>query len=109
LGLALVLGSAATVVARGGEPPPPGTQRLIRIGPVALVCEDEHGNVTMAEDPTPAKKHNFNLLPSLFGALVGGAVGTLYNDPGRVSAGMTFGGVAGLADQQAPPVQGDCS
>jgi hypothetical protein len=34
-------------------PPPPGTRRLIRIGPQALVEQDPRGHVRMAEEPTP--------------------------------------------------------
>ena len=34
-------------------PPPPGTSRLISIGPQALVREDDHGNLTMVDDPEP--------------------------------------------------------
>jgi uncharacterized protein YcfJ len=106
LGLSLALGSATNVDARVAEPTPPETQRLLRIGPVASVCEDEHGNVTMAEEPAPEQPSSLRSFGGLFGAVMGGALGTLGNDPGRVTVGATYGAVAGFADPPAPvPVQ----
>lgn len=52
LALTLVASSAPAHATRD-EPPPPGTERVIRIGPQATVIEDEHGNFTMAEEPPP--------------------------------------------------------
>jgi hypothetical protein len=45
--------SSGPVHATEDEPPPPGAERLIHIGPQATVIEDEHGNLTMAEEPPP--------------------------------------------------------
>ena len=43
----------ATQTSGQTEPlPPPGTHRLIRIGPQALVSEDDHGRYTMVDEPT---------------------------------------------------------
>ena len=54
---ALVLTAAPTLVARGDEPanggavdPPGATDRVVKIGPQAVVIVDEFGNVRMWED-----------------------------------------------------------
>jgi len=54
---ALMFTAAAATTARGDEPPdddgedPPGaTDRVVKIGPQAVVIVDEHGNVRMWED-----------------------------------------------------------
>jgi hypothetical protein len=51
--LALTLSSSAPAHAAEDEPPPPGTERVIRIGPQATVIEDEHGNLSLADDAAP--------------------------------------------------------
>lgn len=50
LGLTLLAGSpaGATSVSKRRQPP---AARLIRIGPQALVSQDEHGRVTMVDEP----------------------------------------------------------
>jgi hypothetical protein len=67
VGLILTLGArsaaGATVVYPRGETadttaqqlPPPGTHRLVRIGPEAVVAVDDQGRVTMAETPEEPK------------------------------------------------------
>lgn len=52
LALTLVSGTPAHA-AEAEPPPPPGTERLIHIGPQATVIEDEHGNFSMADEPAP--------------------------------------------------------
>jgi hypothetical protein len=57
---ALVLTAAPASIARGDEPvdgggqdPPGATDRVVKIGPQAVVIVDEHGNVRMwDEDPS---------------------------------------------------------
>jgi hypothetical protein len=69
-GLCLTLLAASPARADGPGPPPttnskllplpaPGTHRLIRIGPQALVMEDDHGQVTMVDETTPSDQPTF--------------------------------------------------
>src|SRR3954466_14637098 len=73
VGLAVTLNAAAPVHAEvvaapartNGQTvplPAPGTRRLIRIGPQALVVEDDHGRVKMVDEPGPAPKRARPLL-----------------------------------------------
>jgi hypothetical protein len=56
--------------------PPPGTHRLIRIGPGALVEEDDHGRVTMVDETAPAWRRGQGLVGAalVMGIFSGGAV-----------------------------------
>jgi hypothetical protein len=65
--------------------PPRGTHRLIRIGPQALVMEDDRGRFTMVDEPPEAPQFGKGLVAAT--ALLG-LVGT--------DAFFTFGGDAGL-------------
>ena len=72
-------------------PPPPGTSRLISIGPQALVREDDHGNLTMVDEPEP-KRSKFKVVGIILGAMTAGVVVVFYGDLGpgvadRVSNG----------------------
>jgi hypothetical protein len=71
--------------------PPPGTYRLIRIGPQVLVREDDHGRFTMVEDPTAKRGRGQRLVALLLGVLTAGAVLTL----GRNGLTSDVGGRAG--------------
>jgi hypothetical protein len=62
-------------------PPPPGTSRLISIGPQALVREDDHGNLTMADEPEP-KRSKFQVVGIMLGAMTAGVVVVFYGDLG---------------------------
>jgi hypothetical protein len=75
--------------ARGDEtkPPPPGTSRLIRVGPQALLSEDDQGNLSMAEEPEPPRSR-LQVAGIVLGAMTVGVVGAFYGDlrPGVVGA-----------------------
>jgi hypothetical protein len=64
--------------------PPSGTKRMIRIGPQALVQEDDHGRVKMADEPTtqPRPGRSFIATSALFGILGVGAYLMLQGAPG---------------------------
>ena len=61
---------------RGDEtepPPPPGTSRLISIGPQALIREDDHGKLTMVDEPEP-QRSKFQVVGIMLGAMTAGVV-----------------------------------
>ena len=62
-------------------PPPPGTSRLISIGPQALVREDEHGNLTMVDEPEP-ERSKLKVVGIILGAMTAGVVVVFYGDIG---------------------------
>ena len=69
---------------RGAETeplPPPGTFRLISIGPQALVREDDHGKLTMVDEPEP-KRSKSKVAGIILGAMTAGVVFTFYGDLG---------------------------
>ncbi|HLW79887.1 MAG TPA: hypothetical protein VKU44_09850 [Terriglobia bacterium] len=74
-------------------PPPPGTSRLISIGPQALVREDDHGNLTMVDEPEP-KRSKLNVAGIILGAMTAGVVVVFYGDlgPGIGPTNRTGGG-----------------
>ena len=53
--------------------PPPGTSRLIEIGPQALVREDDHGKLTMADEPEP-QRSKLGVAGIMLGAMTAGVV-----------------------------------
>lgn len=62
--------------ARGNETeplPPPGTSRLISIGPQALVREDDHGHLTMVDDPEP-QRSKLQVVGIMLGTMTAGVV-----------------------------------
>ena len=61
--------------------PPPGTSRLISIGPQALVREDEHGNLTMVDEPEP-ERSKLKVVGIILGAMTAGVVVVFYGDLG---------------------------
>ncbi len=62
-------------------PPPPGTFRLISIGPQALVREDDHGHLTMVDDPEP-QRSKLKVAGIMLGAMTAGVVIAFYGDLG---------------------------
>ncbi len=67
--------------AAAGEPdaqtlplPPPGTQRLIHIGPQADVVEDDRGRLRMADEPPPKPRRGRSILSVLIVLAAAGAV-----------------------------------
>jgi hypothetical protein len=68
---------APTVTApNSGEvesPPPPGTYRLIQIGPQVVVREDDRGRFTMAEEPEEQRTRGQRAMSVLVGVLTVGA------------------------------------
>ena len=78
------LASAEPQSIRGDEtrpPPPPGTSRLISIGPQALVREDDHGILTMVDEPEP-KRSKLQVAGIMLGAMTAGVVVAVYGDVG---------------------------
>ena len=62
-------------------PPPPGTSRLISIGPQALVREDDHGKLTMVDEPEP-ERSKLQVAGIILGAMTAGVVVVFYGDLG---------------------------
>lgn len=62
-------------------PPPPGTSRLISIGPQALVREDDHGDLTMVDEPEP-ERSKLKVAGIILGAMTAGVVVVFYDDLG---------------------------
>lgn len=78
LGLAVLVAQPAR--ADETEPwPAPGTHRLIRIGPEALVSEDDHGRLSMVEEPEP-EKTKMDVMKIVLGAMTAGVALTVYED-----------------------------
>jgi hypothetical protein len=57
--------------------PPPGTCRLISIGPEMVLEQDSDGRLTMAEEPPPKRSRGRNAAVILLGLATVGAVVTL--------------------------------
>jgi hypothetical protein len=96
LGLTVLLAPAARADDKASDLPPPGTHRLIRLGPQALVSEDEHGNVTMVDEEAPEHIRG-RALGFVLGLLFGGVAGELLAGPHDVTRGVAYGGAAGAA------------
>jgi hypothetical protein len=103
--LALVFAVASTSAARAHDrtepPPPPGTYRLIRIGPEALVSEDSHGNIRMVDERTKRISKG-QAIGSAFGALGGGVAGLLFYDGQDAAAGTAYGADLPFDESAAP-------
>ena len=54
--------------------PPPGTCRLIRIGPQVLVSEDDRGRFTMVDEPEEKPGRGRRVINVVMGLLTAGAV-----------------------------------
>ena len=90
MGLAVSLAASARAGDRTEPPPPPGMYRLIRIGPQALVLEDEHGAVTMADEAPPRVKGEA-VLGVFFGMAVGAVAGEYLNGTDDFVRGAVIG------------------
>jgi hypothetical protein len=64
--------------------PPPGTCRLIPVGPEMVLQQDSTGRLTMAEEPPPKRSRGRNAASILVGLLTAGAVVTLGRNDSRV-------------------------
>jgi hypothetical protein len=71
--------------------PPPGTCRLIPIGPQMVLEQDSTGRLTTAEEPAPKRSRGRNAATIILGALTAGAVLLL----GRSEVTSRVGGRAG--------------
>jgi hypothetical protein len=60
--------------------PPPGTCRLILIGPEMVLEQDETGRLTPADEPPPKRSRRRNAAAIMLGLLTAGAVFTLGRD-----------------------------
>jgi hypothetical protein len=88
--LGLTLGMVTPADAqRQEEDPAAGAERLIRIGPQALVSEDEHGNVSMVDEPPP-DTDTLTVVATLVGATLGGFVAPMTLLPRAVVTGATY-------------------
>jgi hypothetical protein len=96
LWLGLAMASPLRAEARDQSLPPPGTTRLIRIGPQALVSEDEHGNVTMVDEPAP-KAQRGKALVLFLGILTGAVVEDVFYGPSDLVRGAVIGKTVGSA------------
>ena len=67
----------AQATERAASLPPPGTCRLIRIGPEVLVSQDDHGTVTMVDEPEPQPRRSRGVAALLIGILTAGALVTI--------------------------------
>lgn len=91
LWLGLMVGPAPAPRAEGAPVPPTGAHRLIRIGPQALISEDETGKVSMVDEPEP--QATFSPVGFVFAALTGGLGGVMFtNEPRNVGIGAAYGG-----------------
>ena len=95
---ALCLGLTVLVAqpARADETEPwpsPGTHRLIRIGPEALVSEDDHGRLSMVEEPPP-EKTKIDVVTIVLGAMTAGVTLTFYDDLKPVPIGTNAASAA---------------
>jgi hypothetical protein len=62
--------------------PAPGTERLIRIGPQALIREDEHGRLSMVDESTPPPKVGRSLVTTTaFFSIMGFGALLMLGDP----------------------------
>ena len=93
---------AALAVAPGGaraeeSGKPAGTHHLVRIGPQALVFEDERGNVSMVDEVQPELTRG-QAVGIALGAFGGGTAAVIMNEPRAMPIGAAYS-----ADQ---PTQG---
>jgi hypothetical protein len=77
-------------------PPPPlgAIKRVIKLGPEATVVQDEHGTITMAQEPPPKEKTNRDVLGPVFTTMIGGTMGSIASGPRYVAIGTAAGGAA---------------
>jgi hypothetical protein len=72
------VGVPAQTSGRALPPPPAGTHRLIRIGPQALVREDEHGRVELVDEasapPPLGRALTATVVLGLFGLGLAGGI-----------------------------------
>ena len=73
--------------------PPPGTCRLISIGPEMVLEQDSNGQLTMAEEPPPKRSRGRNAAVVLLGAVTAGALLVI----GRNDKTIDIGSRAGAA------------
>jgi hypothetical protein len=65
--------------------PPPGTCRLIRIGPQMVLQQDSTGRLTIADEPPPKRSRGRNAAAFFVGLLSAAALLTLGRNDARVS------------------------
>jgi hypothetical protein len=92
--LAALLGAPARAQEPAAPAPLGHIKRVIKLGPEAVVVEDEHGTVTMAPEPPPPKRTDRDVLGPVLSAMVGGIVGSIASGPRYVAIGVAYGGGA---------------
>ena len=93
----LSLAGPARAQDRTEPPPPPGTDRLIQLGPEAVVLEDDRGNIRMVDEPEH-KLGNGKAAGAAFGAVGGGIAGIILMEPRAIAAGTIYGAGEPLED-----------
>ena len=110
LGCCAALAVSPAGVARAEETgPPAATHRLVRIGPQALVSEDEHGNVSMVDEVQPTLSRG-QAVGIALGAFGGGAATIIMNEPRAMAIGAAYsaeqpsrGGIVRFAQPVSTP------
>ena len=102
LGLTLAFVGPARAEDRTEPPPPPGTERLIRLGPEAVVLEDDQGNISMVDERVRGLG-NARAAGAAAGALVGGVAGIILLEPRAIAAGTIYGAGEPLEDTRPSP------
>jgi hypothetical protein len=97
LGLTVALAGPVRAQDRTEPPPPPGKDRLIQLGPEAVVLEDDHGNIRMVDEPAH-KLGNGQAAGAAFGAVGGGVAGIILMEPRAIAAGTIYGAGEPLED-----------
>lgn len=69
--------------------PPPGTTRLITIGPEMVLQQDSHGRIKMADEPPPRRSRGRNAAVVLLGAVSAGAILWIARDDLTIDVGGT--------------------
>jgi hypothetical protein len=108
LGLTLAFGGVAQ--AQGTEAhhdrtvpvPSAGTSRVIRLGPQAMVREDDRGNIQMVDEEQP-KLTEARAAGAALGSVAGGVAGVILLEPRAIAAGSIYGAGEPLEDVRPSP------
>jgi hypothetical protein len=86
---------------RTQPPPAPGAHRLVRLGPQALVFEDDRGNISMVDEPGEGITKG-QAIGTIAGAVGGGVAGVILAEPRGIAFGAVYGAGEPAGEDETP-------